>query len=137
MNFADTNVLVYAVDGGDPRRQRVARDLIAAEGTSLVISTQVLVEFYSAATRRLKLRKEDARRHLQNFARLCVVPTDAALVLGASDVHQIHELSWFDALIVRSASSAGCSVLYSEDLSHGAVYEGVRVVNPFRVAAAG
>ncbi|MBM4364820.1 MAG: PIN domain-containing protein [Deltaproteobacteria bacterium] len=135
MNFADTNVLVYAVDAAEPRRQRLARDLIEAEAATLVVSTQVLVEFYAAATRRLKMRKEDARKHLQNFARLRVVPTDSTLVLGASDIHQLNEVSWFDALIIRSASVAGCTVLYSEDLADGAVYEGVRVLNPFGRAA--
>jgi predicted nucleic acid-binding protein len=132
MNFADTNVLVYAVDVHEPRRQRIAHELIAAESATLVISTQVLVEFYAAATRKLKMRKEDARKHLQNFARLRVVPTDAVLVLAASDVHQLHDLSWFEALIVRSAFQAGCAALYTEDLVHGAMYEGVRVLNPFR-----
>lgn len=132
MNFADTNVLVYAVDAAEPRRQHIARRLIEAEGSTLVISTQVLVEFYAAATRKLRMPPSDARKHLQNFAGLRVVPTDAALVLAAGDLHQLNELSWFDALIVRSAIAAGCTLLYSEDLAHGAVYDGLRVANPFR-----
>ena len=38
--------------------------------------------------------------------------------------------SW-DALIVRTAQSARCDVLYTEDLQHGRSYGGLRVVNPF------
>jgi predicted nucleic acid-binding protein len=34
-------------------------------------------------------------------------------------------------MIVQAAESAGCEVLYSEDLSHGQEYGGVLVVNPF------
>src|ERR1022692_2401549 len=39
--------------------------------------------------------------------------------------------SFWDALIVHAARSAGAVVLYTEDLQPGAVLGGVRVVNPF------
>jgi len=39
----------------------------------------------------------------------------------------------FDALIVASALRAGCTVLWSEDMQHGAVVEKrLRIANPFR-----
>jgi predicted nucleic acid-binding protein len=34
-------------------------------------------------------------------------------------------------MIVCSAVSLGCGILYSEDLNPGQLYEGVRVRNPF------
>jgi predicted nucleic acid-binding protein len=37
-------------------------------------------------------------------------------------------------MIVCSAASLGCQILYSEDLNPGQQYEGVRVQNPFRAA---
>jgi predicted nucleic acid-binding protein len=40
-------------------------------------------------------------------------------------------LSFWDALIVRSARAGGCSVVFSEDLKHGQTYEGVLIENPF------
>lgn len=53
-------------------------------------------------------------------------------ILRALEIEQKCQLSFWDALIVQAASSAGCEVLYSEDLSHGQEYEGVLVVNPFK-----
>ncbi|MEJ2080383.1 MAG: PIN domain-containing protein [Acidobacteriota bacterium] len=43
-----------------------------------------------------------------------------------------YRISYYDALIVATASLAGCAVVYSEDLSHGQTYGDVRVQNPFR-----
>lgn len=39
--------------------------------------------------------------------------------------------SFYDALIVAAALSAGCKTLYSEDLQHDQRLDGLRVVNPF------
>jgi hypothetical protein len=49
------------------------------------------------------------------------------------DLHRLHGFSFWDALIVRAAKQAGCSVLFSEDLQRQGEIDGVRVVNPFRV----
>ena len=47
------------------------------------------------------------------------------------EVQERNRISFWDAMIVRAAESAGCEVLYPEDLSHGQEYGGVLVVNPF------
>jgi predicted nucleic acid-binding protein len=39
--------------------------------------------------------------------------------------------SWWDSLIIAVASLSESAVLLSEDLSHGQVYMGVEIVNPF------
>ena len=43
----------------------------------------------------------------------------------------IDEISFWDAMVMRSAAQLGCRMLWSEDLNSGQVYEGVRVMNPF------
>jgi len=53
-------------------------------------------------------------------------------VLGAIGIHQRDSISFWDAMIVRSAAEMGCAVLYSEDLNAGQKYSGVRVENPFQ-----
>jgi hypothetical protein len=45
-----------------------------------------------------------------------------------------YKISWCDSLIVAAASEVSCSVLYTEDLPHGAKINGVRIENPFRAA---
>lgn len=37
----------------------------------------------------------------------------------------------WDAAIVAAAHVLGTGILYAEDLNHGQMYDGVRVVNPF------
>lgn len=54
------------------------------------------------------------------------------LVHDGLRLQERHRLSWYDALIVAAAQQARCTVLYSEDLQHGAEYNGLRVVDPFR-----
>lgn len=57
--------------------------------------------------------------------------TSADLIAGAIDLHALHSLSFYDALIVQAALVSGCKRLLSEDLQHGARFGAVQVVNPF------
>ena len=132
--FLDTNVLVYAddLDAGDKRDR--ARELLrtALTGGTGVISTQVLQEFFSVTTRKLGVDPAVARRKVELLAAMDVVRVDVDLILGAIDLHRLHALSFWDALIVRSAVAAGCGRLLSEDMQDGQVFDGVRIENPFR-----
>ena len=51
-------------------------------------------------------------------------------ILAALDLEERHQISFWDALVVHAAQTAGADVLYSEDLSDGQMYGSVRVVNP-------
>ena len=132
-SFVDTNVFVYADDPRDPLKQARATDLIAAAiGTRLgVVSTQVLQEYFSSATQKLRLDVSVARRKVELMAAMSVVQVDATLILAAIDLHQAHRLSIWDALILQAAAAGGCRELLSEDLQPGFSYGGVVVVNPF------
>lgn len=131
--FLDTNVLVYADDlDAGPKRDRaraVVREHVASGAA--VLSTQVLQEFFAIATRKLGLAPEVARARVEAFAQLDVVLIRTELIVGAIDLHRLRSLSFWDALVVRSAVAAGCSRLLTEDLNHGQVIEGVRIENPF------
>lgn len=132
--FIDTNVLVYAMDDGAPAKQARARELmVAARAESHVISPQVLQEFYNAVTRKLArpVGAHDASAAVRALARLTVVPADAELVVAAIGIHQRHQLSFWDALILQSALKGGCDRLLSEDLQHGFRVGTLVVENPF------
>lgn len=131
--FVDTNVLVYANDRAHPEKKRRALDLLdelEASGRAC-LSTQVLQEFYVAATRKLHIPWDVARAQVQKLAQLDTVVVTPETVLSAIELSVLRQISFWDALILASASSAGCRVVYSEDLSHGQVIDGVRVVDPF------
>lgn len=135
--FVDTNVLVYAhgVDESDPRASR-ARQVLAPlwKSDTGVVSTQVLQEFYSVATRKhkLSLPKKQARTIVAAYADWCAVNTDIALIVSASKLEETHTLSWRDALIIEAALRAGATKLMSEDLQHGQRFGDLVIENPFR-----
>lgn len=132
--FVDTNVWVYASDRRDPTKQQRALEVIASEaGPDVVISAQVLGEFFDVTTRKLaeQVAPADARRLVSEMARLPVVPVDARLVSAAIAGVAAWQLSYWDALIIAAAETAGCDVVLSEDLADDRVYGSVRVRNPF------
>jgi predicted nucleic acid-binding protein len=132
-DFIDTNVLVYADDLDAGPKNTIARSLVedALLRATGVLSTQVLQEFFSVSTRKLGVPAEVARRKVELLAHLEVVRIDVDAILAAIDLHRLHPLSFWDALIVQAAASAGCSRILSEDLQHGRTLAGVKIVNPF------
>ena len=131
--FVDTNILVYADDAAAGKKRRQARDVFEdlVAGGRAVVSTQVLQEYFVAATRKLKMSAEDARARVELFNQLDVVLIQPDMIVDAIDLHRLHQLSFWDALIIRSAVAGGCSRLLSEDLHDGGSIAGVRVENPF------
>jgi predicted nucleic acid-binding protein len=137
VDFVDTNVLVYAVDPSDPVKHLRALEILGPErAANLVLSTQVLSEFYVVATRKLGADSAVVRAMVQELARLPVVGIDPPLVLAAIDGSQTWQISYWDALIIRAAEAAGASHVLSEDLGHGRSYGSITVANPFAAAVA-
>ena len=137
-SFIDTNVLVYADSADLADKQARATALITQhlrEGSG-VISTQVLHEFVNAAIRKLGLPLETVRQRVRLYARFETVGASAAAALEALDLHTLHQISFWDALIVQAARQSGCVQVLTEDLQAGAVIGGVRIVNPFAAAPA-
>ncbi len=96
-----------------------------------VLSTQVLQEYFVTATRKLGLEAHVARQRVTQFGRFERIQPTLAMLLAAMDLQQNHSLSFWDALIVQTASAARCGVLYSEDMQAGARIGNVLIVNPF------
>ena len=132
-SFLDTNVLVYTDDAATPAKQRRALDLVAEHrraGTG-VVSLQVLQEYFVTVTRKLRVDARVARRKVELLAEFDVAAPQVTDILAAIDLHRLHGLSFWDALIVRSAKQAGCGVLLSEDMQEAREIDGVRILNPF------
>lgn len=131
--FVDTSVLVYAHDQDEPEKQAAALQLLEELSASMVLSVQVLAEFYVAVTRKLARPMDAATAGLQisELAHCHVVAADADLVLEAARLSLEHQLSLWDAMIVRAAVRGGCETLLTEDLDDGATFDGVTIRNPF------
>jgi len=133
-SFLDTNVLIYSVDSADSAKQTAALEVIErhARGKTGVISTQVLQEFYSAATRKLEIEPLEARRIVRDLRIFDIVQVTPEIIEDGIDCSILNTISFWDGLIVASASTAKCSEILSEDLADGQTIQGVSVRNPFR-----
>ena len=133
-SFLDTNILVYSDDKASPAKQRRALDLIAEHRRlrTGVVSLQVLQEYFVTVTRKFSIDDRTARRKVELFAEFDVASPNVADLLAAIDLHRLHRFSFWDALILRSAKEAGCTVLLTEDFQDTRELDGVRIVNPFR-----
>jgi predicted nucleic acid-binding protein len=132
-SFLDSNVLAYTDDRDEPRKRETALSVIelCRRSSRGVISSQVLQEYFVTATRKLGVSAEIARRKVELFARFDFVRIEVDDILAAIDLHRLHGFSLWDSLVIRSATMAGCSVLFSEDLQHGRKIGGLEIVNPF------
>jgi predicted nucleic acid-binding protein len=131
--FVDTNIWVYTVDTADPtKRQRALEAVAPVPGRDLVVSTQVLMEFYAVVTRKLAVPvpPDDAEAMVRQLMALPVVAVDASLVASAITGSREWQISIWDALVVRAAEIAGCRRVLSEDLADGRTYGSIVVENP-------
>ncbi len=136
--FLDTNVLVYAFDDSSPEKKEQALRLLAGEvagisADDLVISTQVLQEFYVTVVRKLArpLSAEMAETAVERFADLHVELIDEETVLEAIRRSRRDKLSLWDSLVVGTALQAGCGRLLTEDLQQGRRFGELTIENPF------
>lgn len=135
--FLDTNILLYAAsrNPADLAKKKIAIELMGHKHFGL--SAQVLAEFYTVATRKADfgMPPDRALEWIENLEEFPCLAVDAGLVKTAAEASARHRISYWDGAILAAARAIGAPILYSEDLNHGQVYDGVRVANPFRSAS--
>ena len=132
--FLDTDVLVYAYDPDDVRKQRIAQGLVRkALAGDIVVSAQVLAEFAAMLLHKMQsaARPEDVAAVLDVLGPIGVISPDADMVRRAVDVRAQYGVHFYDGMIVAAAERGGCGRIWSEDLSAGQKYFGIAVENPF------
>ncbi|MCE7871148.1 PIN domain-containing protein [bacterium CPR1] len=134
MRFVDTNILLYSLDlePAHPTKTVIATRILVS--TDLVLSVQVLQEFYVQATHP---RRPDALPHdiavrlIQKWLRFRVQENTVAVFQSALELKDRFQISFWDAAILASAKAARCGEVLSEDLNHSQDYDGVTAINPF------
>jgi predicted nucleic acid-binding protein len=132
--FVDTNVLIYVRDMRDLRKRKIAQDWIGAltDREIVVVNLQVLNELANWMLKRGQaVEAPRIRASVEALREWGAEPLERADVELAWDVRQQHGFQWFDCLHVASAHRLGCTHLLSEDMSDGATFRRVRIVNPF------
>jgi predicted nucleic acid-binding protein len=131
--FVDTNVLIYALDSTDRKKQQAAKAwrINLWDGQTGRVSYQVLQEFYAQVTRKWPSFREAARAEVRDLLTWRPVSIDAVLLKRSWEVQDRYQLLFWDSLIVAAAKSASCRFLLTEDLQSGQDFDGLLVVNPF------
>ncbi len=134
--FLDTNVLIYWMDTSDHAKHADACRWVKAiwENGRGAISWQVLNEFYYNATRKLALPVPGARALVESYSQWSPVTFELPLLRRAWYWMDRASISYWDALIVAAAETAGCKYLLSEDFQAGRRFDDLTVVDPFRSA---
>ena len=134
--FVDTNILMYAHDTAAGDKHARARALVEDlwQNRSGVVSTQVLQELAVNLRRKAKnpLDAKATRDVVSDYLAWQVVVNGGDSILEALEMEARYQISFWDALIIQAAQTAGADVLYSEDLSDGQRYGSVKVENPFK-----
>jgi predicted nucleic acid-binding protein len=131
--FVDTNVLIYAVDQADLKKQLAAQSWRAWlwETNRGRISFQVLQEFYVIATKKQPSANVEVRKEVSDLMAWQPIALDADVIARAWKIEDRYDISFWDALIVAAAKITSCRYLLTEDLQSGQELDGVMVVNPF------
>jgi predicted nucleic acid-binding protein len=135
MQFLDTNILLYSISRKkeEQRKRATAEELLSRDDCAL--SVQVLQEFYVQATRPTRpdaLPHEIAAALIETWMRFPVQDITSAIVRHALSLKKRYRFSYWDCAVIAAAHALECEVLNSEDLKHGQIVEGLRIVNPFR-----
>ena len=127
--FLDSNIVLYALDS-DTSKRNIAWQLLFNKPS---ISLQVINECRNVLSRKRQWPIEDVAATVSRLlAFVRIEPIDIATVRSAWKLQSRYRFSYYDSLIVASALSANCAILYSEDMQHEQVIEGrLTIINPF------
>ena len=134
MRFVDTSVLLYAISRDPAEQAQAAEANRVLSSRDLVLSVQVLQEFYVQATRdggAARLTHDQAAGLMESFRRFPVQEATVGLALAAADCAQRFQISYWDAAIIEAARLLECEIVLSADLLDDHDYGDVRVINPF------
>jgi predicted nucleic acid-binding protein len=132
--FADTNLLIYAMDPAEPAKRAKASEVLLActDRGTLVTSPQTLNECYRVLVERRRLVSPgDARAFVRAWSTTCRAPLDWSTIERAWRVADRHPYAWWDCLMLASALGASCTAFLTEDLTDGDDIDGMLIVNPF------
>jgi len=136
--FVDTNVLIYAIDTFDPKKNQAARRWRADlwKSNRGRVSFQVLQEFFAKVTQKWPASRDNARAEVRDLLAWSPVVVDDVVIERSWKIQDRYKLSFWDSLIVAAARLSSCQYLLSENFQAGQDIEGLVVVNPFQAQLA-
>ena len=134
-HFLDTNILLYSISQNPAESLKRDRALALLDDDSGSLSIQVLQEFYVQATRSSRadaVPHELAAGLIEAWSRFRIQDMTLAILHTALRIRKARGFSFWDSAIVAAALALGCDRVYTEDLTHGQMVDGLAIVDPFR-----
>ncbi|MBN2390512.1 MAG: PIN domain-containing protein [Anaerolineae bacterium] len=133
MRAVDTNILMYAHDPRDARKQEIALALIESL-TDGALLWQVACEYLSASHKLAPFGYDRASAWQDirdmRFVWKTILPVWQVQEI-AEDLMRRYSLSFWDAMVIAACLAGGVERLYSEDFDAYPSIDGLEVVNPF------
>jgi len=132
--FLDTNIVIYAYSEDEPKKQKIANDILEEYISQIIISNQVINELSNTLFRNFKLDADEVRAVVlelnDNFP---IVNFNLETQLKGIEIKEKYKLQFYDSMILATALENGCNIVYSEDMQHGQVIEDkLTIINPFK-----
>lgn len=129
--FLDSNIIVYAYSVSDPRKQKIAENIIL--NNTCVVSTQVMNEYSNVCLKKYSVPVARILLDIDEIDKNCnLVKIDEATIKKALILKDIYGYSYYDCLVLSSALENKCNILYSEDMQDEQVIENtLKITNPF------
>jgi predicted nucleic acid-binding protein len=134
-HFLDTNILLYSISQNPAESPKRDRALALLDDDSGSLSIQVLQEFYVQATRSSRadaVPHELAAGLIEAWSRFRIQDMTLPVLKTALRIRRAYGFSFWDSAIVAAALALGCDRVYTEDLTHGQVIDGLAIIDPFR-----
>ena len=134
-HFLDTNILLYSISQNAAESPKRDRALALLDDDSGSLSIQVLQEFYVQATRSSRadaVPHELAAGLIEAWSRFRIQDMTHPVLKTALRIRKAYGFSFWDSAIVAAALALGCDRVYTEDLTHGQVVDGLAIIDPFR-----
>ena len=129
----DTNLWVYLYSQNSQNKSVKVRELVNNNFTSIIISTQILGEFYNVMIKKKLKPKDEAKQIiLEMVTNFTIVEIDVLKVITALDINSKYGYTYWDSLVLATALQQNCNILYSEDMQANQLIEQKTIIiNPF------
>jgi predicted nucleic acid-binding protein len=115
--FVDTNILVRHLTG-DPPEQAAAAGAFLASARELLVPDLVVAELVYVLESFYEVERERAAELVRAILAFpAVLVTDAALLLRALEVYEVHGIDFAEAYLVANAELSGIGAVASFDRS--------------------
>jgi len=131
--FLDTNILLYAKIDDNSYKHSECHKLLTTTlvGSEIVVSTQVLNEYYVNANKKNIPLTEIQSTIFQFIYDFDVIPLTKELIPEIFNIVNRYKFSYWDSNIISAALQGDCDVLYTEDLQDGQIINNrLRIINP-------